>query len=184
MLVFIAVGALLGLPISRYDHGPPLYYRAQYTLVGNPLPAIDLCWPDKDRSLQETVAETLSSAEMTRRTLARMKNSDLRESECRIVTTAEPGLIPHSLVITIKTRNRRLINGFMDALVTEYLSFRSECLQRAGMSAEKAKEQLRLVEIRGNELHERAPIDPLGPVLGIAAGFACFVFFQVWRGDY
>lgn len=113
-----------------------------------------------------------------------MKNSDLRESECRIVTTAEPGLIPHSLVITIKTRNRRLINGFMDALVTEYLSFRSECLQRAGMSAEKAKEQLRLVEIRGNELHERAPIDPLGPVLGIAAGFACFVFFQVWRGDY
>lgn len=185
MLIFMAVGTVLGLFISRYDHGPRLYSRTQYILFCQPGPTVDVCWPDEKQAWEKSVTETLTSAVLARKALARLEQPDLRESDFRITASAEAGPKPDVLIITLKTPDlRHLAPSFMDALVNEYVAFRVMCFQNAGMTGERAEAQFKVVSIEGNEVYESPPVDPLGPVYGALAGFVFFVIFQVVRGDY
>ncbi len=189
MLVFVAVGAVAGWLLREPHHGPRLHYRGTYTLLldqGRPPRQHDdnRLWVEERTGVLEIIAETIGCQEMIRRTAEHLKRTDLVVPSRALIVTAATGSTPETVVVTIKTLDPRLRGEFMDALIQEYLDFRKATASNAGMPASEAAERIRLLEIISDEGTEWLTPEPTAAIWGALAGFACFVLFQCWRGDY
>jgi hypothetical protein len=179
----MVVGTLLGLFIQRYDHGPRLFYQTRYMLSRAEGPQMDMCWPDDKDSLQTTVAEILQSREIIRKAITQQDQPNLHESDGKLSVMAEHGPVPDRMFVTFKTTRYALVNGFMDALIEEYVAHRASCFVKAGMPPDEAEKQTKVVEIFGREVYQRPVVDPLGPALGAILGLIGFVLISLVYRD-
>lgn len=133
----------------------------------------------------ETMAETIGCQEMIRKAAEHLKRPDLVVPRQAIGVTVANGSIPRTVVVTVKTMDPRLRCEFMDALIQVYIDFhKTMAMQGDGMPTAKPPESIRLVEVMGDEVTQWHPPPLTGAIWGAVAGFACFVLFQWWRGDY
>jgi hypothetical protein len=187
MLIFMAVGAVMGLPFQGYHHGPRAVYRTRITVVLSPdllvFPERDNEWGERQSSSVEIVMETLSSPEIRRRASERLQKSN-PGAVVPVHISANQGTIPGSIILTFKSTRLGIDSEFARTIIEEYIAFRRSVASHTGVTAEKLGEGTHIVEEVGDSVSEWPRIDPAGTVLGAILGFVCFVLFQWWRGDY